>query len=213
MSEMMEPQAPFEAESAEPVEPAYVGPSPDEWQETQQELAQLREAYQQMQAPQEESFPLIDPFADDYPQQLAAYVSQTVQQAIQPVSEWQYQQQLSEAEERALDIIEDDVSRNGEFLLGERAFDGVRALANSFFAEEAQRYGNGPKAAQTAIYRAAATWREYEKELAQKAIEQHTNQLTTLSGAPREPGVTSFPAGQLTQGARTIDELVSKYAG
>ena len=211
MSDLI-PEQPMEEVVGEPAEPAWGGPSQEEWGEVQSQLGQLAQYLNQQAQPEptDEGYPQIDPFSDEFGPQIAQYVQQAVQQAIAPVTDWQYQQQLSEAEERALDIIEDDVSRNGEFMLGEKAFEGVRALANVYFQDEAQRYGNTPKAAEAAIQRASATWREYEKELAAKAVEQHSNQLSTLGTARREPGIAG-PAGQIAQGSRTIEELISKY--
>lgn len=209
MSEPFIDQAPVPVEET-PAEPAWTGPSENEWSEVQEELGALREFYaasQQQQESTEPGYPEIDPFDS---QQLAAFIQQQVQESIRPVADWTYQQQLSEAEERAIDIIEDDVSRNGEFMLGERAYEGVRALANVYFTDEAAKHGNGPRAAENALHRAASAWREYEKELAQKAVEQHTNQLSSLGTARREPGV-GVPGGQIAQGARTVEELIQKY--
>lgn len=215
MSELMgEPQLPIEAEAA-PAEPAPSGPSPEEWQEVQEMVGYMREILsQQQQAPEPEAaegYPEIDPFDA---QQLAAFVQQQVQQSIAPVMDWTYQQQMSEAEERALDIIEDEVATNGEFMLGEKAYAGVRALANNYFAEEAQRHGNTPRAAETALRRAATDWRTYEHELAQKAVEQHMNQLTNLSGAGREMPATATGTSQVvTEPGGDELSIVRKYGG
>lgn len=196
-------------EPVAPEEPVWTGPSQEDWGQVQQTLGYLAEFVQSQQAPPEDPFSEVDPFD---PQQLGAFIQHQVQQAISPIAEWQQTQQLSEAEERAFDIISDDVSRNGEFLLGEKAFSNIRAIANSYMEEEAARHGFGVKAAESALARAANDWREYEKELAQVAVERHMNQLSNIAGAPREPGFGSpAPAGQLQQGARTMDELIAKY--
>ena len=199
------------AEIAAPEEPAWTGPSQEDWGSVQQTLGYLAEYVQSQQAPAEEGYPEIDPYDT---RQLGEFIQQQVQQSLEPVTNWQQQQALGEAEDRAVDIIQDDVSRNGEFLLGEKAYANVRALANSYMEEEAQRHGFGPKAAESALSRAAGEWREYEKELATIAIERHMNQLTNLSGAGREPGVSSVAAQQVvsTPGGDEMS-LVRKYGG
>lgn len=215
MSDILtEPLVPAEPPE-EPVEPAWTGPSADEWQQVTQTLGYLADLAQQSQAPQEgPSYPAIDLFADDASSQIYGLVQRAVQESIAPIQEWQQSQMLGEAEERALDIIEDDVSRNGEFMLGEKAFEGIRALANVYMPEESQRHGYGPKAAESALARAAAEWRAYEQELTKKAIEQHMNQLTNLAGAGREPGASSLGVSQQFQ-PTPGDELalVRKYGG
>ena len=215
MSEIItDPLAPAEP-VAEPAEPAWAGPSADEWGQVTQTLGYLADLAQQSQAPGEgQQYAAIDPFADNFGEQLSGYIGRAFEEHLGPIKEWQQGQMLGEAEERALDIIEDDVSRNGEFMLGEKAFEGIRALANVFMSEESQRYGYGPKAAESALARAASEWRAYEKELAQKAIEQHMNQLTNLAGAGREPGASSLGVSQQFQ-PTPGDELalVRKYGG
>lgn len=207
-------------EPAEPVvepEPApeWTGPSQDEWssvmgyiQSQQQQQAEWEAQQAQQQATQGL---VLDPLEDDFQQRLEAYLDHREQQRFGPYAEYIEQQRLGEAEERAHDIIQDDVSRNGEFLLGEKAYSNIRAIANTYMEDEVNRHGFGPKAAEAALARAASDWREYEKELAQVAVDRHMNQLSSIAGAPREPGVSPVPAGQLQQGARSMDELIAKY--
>lgn len=200
-------QAAAPAEPAEPAEPAWTGPSQDEWgsvmeyisaqQQAQQEWEQQQYAAQQQYAPQQ---PAIDPFAEDFGSQLGGFIQNQVQQAISPLMEFQYGQQLSEAEDRALDILDDDVARNGDFIHKEQAFEAARALAGVYFSEEAQRYGYGPEAAEAALQRAAAEVRAYEKAVSEAAISRHLNHLTDLSGATREP---SAAAASVQSGFKT----------
>jgi len=186
-----------------PAEPAYQGPSPEEWEQSQAELAQLREFAQRQRevfAPQQQQtqqLPDIDLFADNPTEQIANLLGHMLDQRLAPFQEWQQQQQLGEAEEVALDILEDDVARNGDFRDKERAIAAARALANLYMPEEAQRHGYGPQAAEAALFRAAADIREYEKAVAEAALNEHTNQMRTLSGAPGEPG------SAYTQGTQT----------
>ncbi|MBA2370734.1 MAG: hypothetical protein H0V71_03700 [Chloroflexi bacterium] len=184
-----------------PAEPAWTGPSQEEWTQYQSEQAGMREylsqqqaAQQQYQQPQGQQSPQIDPFSDDFSQQLEAFMGQALQQHLAPYQQWQEQQQLGEAEERALDILEDNISREGDYLDNEKALTAARALANVYYSEEASRMGAGPEAAEAALQRAATTVREYEKAVSDAAIARHTNQLRTLSGAPNEPG-SSYSQG------------------
>jgi hypothetical protein len=206
----VEPGEPVEIE-----ESPWTGPSQEDWGQVQNTLGYLAEFVQSQQAPPpEESGLSIDPFADDFGSQLAQVVNQAVQQGIAPVMTWQEQQQLGEAEQRAFDILQDDVSRHGEFMLGEKAYANVRAIANTYFEDEAKRHGFGPRAAEAALSRAASDWREYEKELASRAIEQHMNRLTDLSGAGREAASGAVAAQQVvsTPGGDELS-LVHKYNG
>ena len=217
MSDILsDPLAPAEP-VAEPAEPAWAGPSADEWGQVTQTLGYLADLAQQSQAPQEQELDpryaaLGDPFNDQFGPTLAQELS-AIRQEMAQYRDFQQSQQLGEAEERALDIIEDDVSRNGEFMLGEKAFEGIRALANVFMSEESQRYGYGPKAAESALARAASEWRAYEKELAQKAIEQHMNQLTNLAGAGREPGASSPGVSQQFEPLADEMAVLRKFGG
>ena len=197
MSELLTPglgaPEPVAEPAPEPAEPAWAGPSQDEWgsvmgyiQQQQQQAEQYAQQQYEAQQAQGQQAPPIDFFADDASQQVYGLVQQAVQQSIAPLMEWKYGQDLGEAHNRAIDIIDDEVSRNGEFMLGEKAYANVEALANTYLPEESQRHGYGPKAAEAALARAAADWRTYESELQQKAIEQYKNQLTSLSGAPRD---------------------------
>lgn len=175
-------------------EPVWQGPSQDEWEQTQAALAYFNEQLQP-QAPQgEEQYPQIDPFAENFGEQLSQYIGQAFQQHLSPFQEWVQHQQLGEAEERALDILDDNIAREGEFMLGDKASEGIRALANVYLNDEAQKHGFGPKAAEAALHRAASEWREYEKAISEKAVAQYTNQIRTLTGAPQEPG-SSYTQG------------------
>jgi len=160
-------------------------------QQQQAERAAYEQAqqqqYQQQQSQQEQSQP-IDFFADDAQAQVDAFVQQRIQQAIQPFAAWQQEQQLGEGEDRALDILEDLVAKDGDFLNNEKAFTTARALADVYFREEVQRHGYGPEAAEAALVRAAGEVREYEKTVRETALNQHANQLKTLTGAAVEPG-------------------------
>ena len=177
-------------------EPAWTGPSRDEWgsvlgfiQQQQQERAayeqQQAAQYQQQQEPQHVQ---LDPFADNFGEQLSGFFQDQLQQHLSPVQQFIQEQQMGEGEERALDILEDVVSKDGDFLDNERAFASARALANVYFAEEVQRHGYGPAAAEAALVRAAGEVRAYEQHVREQALSQHSNHLATLTGAATEPG-------------------------
>ena len=100
--------------------------------------------------------------------------------------EYQYGQQLGEAQERAYDILDSIVARDGEFINQDQAFEASIALANSYMQEESAKYGYGPRAAEAALTRAAGTIREYETAVAQAAEERYMNRLSNLGGAPHD---------------------------
>jgi hypothetical protein len=116
--------------------------------------------------------------------------------------EYQQSQQLGEAEERALDIIDDIVAREGEFINKEQSSEFIRAYANVVLPEMAQKHGFGPLAAQAALEQSAKVYRALEQSIGESAINSHLNQLKTLSGVPSEPG-SSYAQG--TQQHVTID--------
>lgn len=206
------------APAAEPVaEPVaeWAGPTQEEWSQQQEALNYLIGQFQPEPEAPGAQYAGIDPFSESFGSQLAEMIGQAVQQYTQPLTEWQYGQQLSEAHDRALDILEDDVSRNGEFMLGSEAFAAVEALANSYMPELAQKMGYGPQAAEAALAKAAGEWRAYEAKLAEAAVARHMNQLSTLGGAPREPLGAQVGAAQGLRTPAGGDELsvVSGFGG
>lgn len=195
-------------------EPAWTGPSQDDWGQVQNTMGYLAEWVQSQQAPEGSEQMQIDPFADDFGEQLAGYVTQAVQQSLAPVMDWQHGQQMSDAEERALDILEDIVSREGEFINKEQSSEFIRAYANVLMPDMAQRHGYGPQAAEAALEQAAKTYRALEQSVGTAYHEQQMNLLTNLSGAGRELGVSGVGAQQVvtTPGGDELD-LVRKYVG
>lgn len=205
--------APVEAPVEEaPVEEVWAGPSQEDWGNVTNTLGYLAEYVQSQQAPPaEDAYPDIDPFD---PQQLGGFIRQQIQEAIAPVMDWQSQQQTGEAEERALDILEDFVSREGEFVLGEKAYPNILRNADAYYPEMAAKHGAGQGAAQAAIERAAKEWRELEQAAGQSAVERHMNQLTNLSGAGHELAASqSAPQAVVTEPGGDELSLVRKYGG
>jgi exonuclease VII large subunit len=175
-----EPQVPAAQEEA-----AWTGPSQEEWQQWQQANEYLAEQLQEAQkalTPQQQA--QLDPFADDFQSQLDAYIAQKVQ----PYEDLRTNVSMGEAEERANDILTDLQSAKGEFVDPEsKAI--ARAMAEQFLGEEQQRYGFGAQAAEAALERGYEYARERETKLGELAVQRHLNQLKTLNGAPRQPGI------------------------
>lgn len=213
---------------------AWAGPSQEQWEQTQQALGQLgpvseyvqqqmaeRQRYAEWQAQQgqQQARYDIDLFGEDPGSQIAAIVQHQLQQAMAPFADFMQGSQLSEAEERALDILEDDIAQNGEFLVGDGAMEAARALANAYMPELVQQYGYGPQAAEAALVRAAATIRQYEQAVSKAAIDRHLNQLRTLDGAPGEPGTTygvgaqELITGDYRAGGRVTDRFFGGVPG
>jgi hypothetical protein len=96
---------------------------------------------------------------------------------------------MSEAEERAEDILTDLQTAKGEFV-DPGSKDIARAMAERFLGEEQQKYGFGAQAAEAALERGYEYARERENKLGELAVQRHLNQLKTLNGAPRQPGVS-----------------------
>ena len=197
-------QVGLEGEPA-PEEAPWQGPSQEEWAQTQQALQSLGPLVQQWQEQQqgEGEQITVDQFSDDFQQQLAAYLEQKLDERVGPLQSYADQQWQQEAEQRAQDIIADIATREGEFLFNDKipgtdlsSPDLAREIANGFIAEEAQRYGSGPQAAEQALARAVKVVREWELAVGKAYHEREMNQIGTLAGARREPGAAGTAAGQ-----------------
>lgn len=210
--EQVAPEAAVEPEA--PAEPVWSGPSQEEWQETREALQYLAQAVPQQQPQyqqQEQPGPAeIDFFADDAQSQLDAYI----ESKLAPYADYTQQAILSEAEERAQDILTDIVSRDGEFLL-EGSLEKARALANTYVPQMAQQYGYGPAAAERALEQAAKDVREWEQAVGEAYHQRQINQLSNLGGARTEPGAAGSAAAQqfVIPGGGDEMDIVAKYAG
>jgi hypothetical protein len=205
-----EPEAP--AAAAE--EAGWQGPSQEEWQQWQQANSYLAEQLEKaQQAANPNQTPTLDPFADDFQSQLDNYIAQK----IQPYEELRTNVTMGEAEERANDILADLQSSKGDFVDPDSK-DIARAMAERFLAEEQQKHGFGAQAAEAALERGYAYAREREDKLGELAVQRHLNQLKTLNGAPRQPGV-SQGAGSTAVQSHVIPEggdemsVVRHYGG
>jgi len=197
----VDPAAPIEPE------PAWVGPTREDWEQTQQALYDMQQQAPPEPAPQQ---PTIDPFAENFGEQLSGLL----QQYLAPIQEWAYGQQMGEAEERALDMIDDEIARSGDFLNKEQGVAFVQAYANSLMGEMSQRFGYGPKAVEAAITQAAKEYRALEQAVGAAYHTQQTNLISGLAGARRDLGVTGMGSQQVvtTPGGDELS-LVRKYGG
>lgn len=194
----LEPVAPDPADPAgDPDDQPWAGPSQEEWQQTQAQLAEAAELVQAVRAGRETDGPLSG-YDPEFRQELDQYI----EQKLGPYSSFQEQAILSEAEQRAQDILHDLSVRDGEFDTAT-----ARLRADALLPEMAQKYGAGPKAAEAALAAAAAQQRDYETSIRTMAVEQYQNQLRGISTAPREPANGAAPAAQQHVTPEGGDEL------
>jgi hypothetical protein len=178
-----EPQAP-----AEETEAAWPGPSREEWEQIQAERQDIAYVAEQLRLAQEKltgGQPQYDP--DDF--LTYGQMQELMNQRLQPYEDLRENLSMGEADERANDILADLRSAKGEFIDPDSK-DIARAMAERFLAEEQQRYGFGAQAAEAALERGYEYARERENKLGELAVQRHLNQLKTLNGAPRQPGVS-----------------------
>ena len=199
-------------------EPAWSGPSQEEWEAQQQALGSMSAWVQQrmhaeQQSAQQGQQPLqFDPWSDDPTEQLNALIEARVNARLAPLE--QTYQRISEAEgqELAYDVIADNVSREGDFL-HEGSKDLAFQLARGFLNAAVQRYGYGDRAAEAAIEQACQHVRQLEQTIGESYYNRQTNQLATLAGARREPG-SSGPAAQVPSGTfKRGESIADRYFG
>lgn len=223
-----EPEAAGGAPSAEAA-PAWAGPSQDEWGEvvgalgylaSQIPLEQQTQIAAEQQSAGEPVGLSLDPFADDFGDNLGQLLDQRLEalvgrleQRLDPLVQSHEREQIGEAEQRALDIIGDIESRDGEFLSGDDARHAVRALAETLVGETRQRFGPGPRAAEAALSRAAQIVRGIEKSVSDKAVEQYRNQLSNVGGARQEPGISGAAVSNPSVDGVSAETLGRRIAG
>lgn len=208
--EPVEP-TPVEGAEVEAPEPAWAGPSQEEWAEIQETNNLIKQAISQPEPQYQQPYEQpaqIDPLADDFQTQLDQYLDQK----FAPYASYQEQLVLGEAEERAKDILHSLETEKGEFLLPDSS-DQALSRANTHLPEAQARYGYGPKAAEAALAKAYEDQKAYEQAVGKAYYERQINQIRGLSNAPRDPGVTGQQAGQqvvIPEGGDEMD-LVGKY--
>lgn len=195
---------PDTAPDPEPVEPAWSGPSQEEWQQTQQALLYMA---QQLQPQQQE--PVIDQFADNFQEQLDAYLDQR----LAPIQTVQQEAIMGRAEEQAMEILT-NVAATDPFIY-EGSLENARKLANDYIAQTQQQYGYGPRAAEEALKLAHKAVREWETKVGEAYHQQQLEQLRGLGQVRREPAAAGMngQASQLITTAGPGDEraVLAKY--
>lgn len=201
---MSEPAVePVDGEPVEPAEDAWTGPSQEEWTQTQQQLAEAAQLVEAFKTQQQGTGPLAD-----YDPEFRQELEQFIDQKLGPYSNFQQEAILTEAEQRAQDILHDLSVRDGEF-----DTTTARLRADALMPAMAAKYGQGPKAAEAALAAAASEQRAYEAKVREDAVTAYQNQLRGISQAPREPAatVTGTAAQHVTpQGGDEMD-LVRAY--
>lgn len=214
-TEQVVPSEPAELE-VEPEVPAWTGPSQEEWTAVVSDLQARQQAeWEAQQAELRQQGELdLDPFNENFGQNLRAFLQQQAQAAVQPVTEWQRQQAEASAYELAQDMVHDAMVKGGDYLFPDEGKAAVHRAADEYYAEAAAQYGPGQKAVQAAIDRADKEYRDWEKRVGQAYHEREMNVLTNLSGAGREPSAGAVAAQQVvtTPGGDELS-LVRKYGG
>ena len=219
-----DPPAP--AQDAGATGSGWSGPSEDDWYQSQSMLRSLAERFQ---APADEPAQFTqpsdaggwdwDPLADDAGQQLVGLLGQRdeyllgrFQEMLGPVVSHTREQLTQEAESRAMDVLVDIEAREGEFG-GDNGRQIARVLADSYFPQAAERYGNSPRAAEHALSEAASALRSYEKAVSERAVNQFKASLKGVAGAPFELGVESTGSIDVQGAADTESEAVNRIFG
>src|SRR5262245_2180292 len=184
----LEPAAP---ETTEPSEPVWSGPSQEDWENTQAALGYI---VQQMQPPPQQQ-QALDPFSDNYQQQLDAYIDQR----LAPMQAVTHETVMSRAEEQAMDILGGYVEQHGDFLLPD-SLAKARALANDYLPETQRQYGYGPRAAEAALRMGYDAVKAWERKVGEPHHQQQLGQLRNIGQARREPP----PAGVNGSGQQLI---------
>lgn len=176
-------------------EAAWTGPTQEEWERLNGAYDQIAELparlEQMMQQPQYPQNTTIDPFADDFQAQLDSYMEQRMAPFRQAQQTWEQQ----EGTERARDILNDNVSREGEFILEGSTGQALR-LAETYLPEFQAKYGATAQAAEAAINAAAGEIRDYEQKVGEAYHQRQMNQFRKIGEAPREPGTATAAATQ-----------------
>lgn len=197
---------------AEPAaEPAWTGPSQDEWgsvmtyvQAQQQREAQIAQMYGAPGTQQPEAPDLYD--------DPDAWLEHKLSQRLAPVEQFQREVSMEEANERAMDILGDLASRDGDFNK-----QIARLRAEELLPKFQQQYGNTPQAAEAALAAGAHQQREYEAEERKRYVDEHTNHIATLAGAPGDPGSTFVQGTQqrtmpnYREGGRVTDRFFGPH--
>lgn len=205
-------EPPVEGESTE--EQGWAGPSQEEWEQTQQALSYFAQLEQQRQAEQNGERQPLDPLADDFETRLGAVLDER----LAPIQQFTEQTRMGQAEDLALDILADQEAREGEFLLRETSEETpfsstqfARSIAEEIYPQMAQRFGDGDKAAEAALGQAYKAVRSWEEAVVKAGIERRDNQLSTLTGARREPPAGGAEGTQVSPDGGDEFDVLRRY--
>lgn len=188
-------------------------------QEAERRFQQLlHEAQQEQQyAAEPQGPPPVDPFSDDYSEQLAAreqwmieQITGQMQQAIQPLLQSHQQQVSAEGQAGMKDILADLASREGDFNQ-----DAAFQVRDAFLRDAVDQYGPNMRAAEIGLANAAKFVRGLEQAAEQRGYEKGKNYAATLAGVPGEPaaGVSGAASGaQTLPEANSLSDVTKRYA-
>lgn len=202
--------------------PAWDADNPAFREAVQQETQALIEAQlarlapPSVEQPVEAQIPNLDPFDENFAQNLATLLQQTVQGAVSPLLETAQQQQAAANEAHwndvVQDVIADETSRNGDLTTEE--LEALNLIGVSIMPEMHGKYGQTPRAVEATVHRAAAQVRAIITAAEERGIERYKNELGTLGGARTELGAGGTGGGMqgLTQ-AMTPQQVIERHAG
>jgi hypothetical protein len=207
-------------------ETAPWAPDPEQWEQMVETTQMLREALQaSQQEPEQPAAPQYQPIGPqqqegppdyyDDPEGFQRWIDARIEERTAPVTQFQQQLEQEQGRELGLDMLADMEAREGEFLMPDYSRERAYELADRYYAEAVQRYGNTPRAAEVAMQRGYKEARENEQAIGKAYHERELNQLATLSGAPRElPGTGNSGAQQVAipEGGNEMD-LVRRHFG
>jgi hypothetical protein len=174
--------------------------SQEDWQATQERLAQLADLEQQIPVAPGQQQQRPDDGFDDVREGLGllgvdasrydAYLDARIAQATAPLQQTQQFVTEQQYSELVADVAADVASRTGDF---DREL--AEMYASRFLDGEIQKAGgNVIRGLEVTMEKAAQMARDYEKKIREQSVAQYTNQLTTLAGVPGEPG-SSYSQG------------------
>lgn len=125
----------------------------------------------------------------DRDETLTARFEQMFNQVTQPLQDRQQAEAFAEGEKQMRDVIADLSSREGELVGGDVAVSRIiEDVRNKHFPEISQRIGVSNRAAEIALERAYRAEHDYQKSIADAAIQRHVNRNAELAGVRGEPG-------------------------
>jgi len=182
--------------------------SQDDWTQFQQSQQQLAETVQtlaaieaqraapylggqQGQPGQQQGPPIPDPWErpDTYHDDLRAWG----ESLTAPFRERLETLDRQQGDEQVLDVLHNLEQQHGEFFapVADRMRNIAKQHAREVYPQYAARMGgNGDAAGEAALEAGYKYAKQFESELAQAAVQRHTNEIQTLAGAPRQPGST-----------------------